>query len=361
MSAISTSKNSKQPAAASPVRSGRLPVDEPCLDTVQLAQLEQAFRRWADEPARRDIRLSRRRILLIFLLIRYTGAKLSEILHLDPFTDIDGQTVRIRACATGESCARAIGIAEPVGREIAATLRDPAFRQALANGFVVDPAFVRRKFYERAEDCGFAKHLSGPELIRRARAVELMRGNMPLPAVQKLLGYAAPNLTAVQVSFSEDELRQVTRLFIKKESARTTSARNSFFGKIVAIERGDVQARVTLVNLGGHRVASIITSESLDRLGLRPGQLITAEVKAPWIVLHRGRLRAGSSADNRLQGEITRINRGSVTSEYAVRLDEHTELCAIISTSAGESAGFAVGERVWAVFNAFSVILHADD
>jgi molybdenum-pterin binding domain len=342
---------------------GQLPSADngPCLDTVQLARLEQSFRRWAANTSRHDIRLSRRRILLVFLLIRYTGAKLNEILRLDPFTDINGQTICIRDCETESPCVRSIAIAEPLAGEIETILRDPAFRQTLTNGFAVDPAFVRRKFYECAETCGFPKHLCGPEMIRRARAVELMRGNMPLPAVQRLLGHASPSLTAVQVSFSEEELRQLTRLFIARESSRKTSARNSFFGKIIAIERGDVQARITLVNLSEHQVASIITSESLDRLGLRPGQLITAEVKAPWIILLRGQTTTGCSADNRLQGTIARINQGLVNSECVIRLDDHTELCALIATSEMDAAGFTVGEQVWALFNGFAVILHADN
>ena len=62
-----------------------------CLDTVQLTRLEQSFRQWAEGAPRSDVRLSRKRILLIFLLIRYTGAKLNEVLALDPFQDIDHQ------------------------------------------------------------------------------------------------------------------------------------------------------------------------------------------------------------------------------------------------------------------------------
>jgi len=363
MSPPSPDNKRRHPANDTPVRDDHLPLaeDGPCLDTVQLARLEQSFRQWIDATPRRDVRLSRRRILLVFLLIRYTGAKLNEILNLDPFADIAAQTVCIRDCEAEEPCARTIAIGEPLGREIRETLAEPDFRDSLTNLLAIDPAFVRRKFYERAEACGFPKHLGGPEMIRRARAVELVRGNMPLPAVQKLLGHSTPNLTAAQVSFSEEELHQVTKLFIERESSRKTSARNAFFGKIVAVERGDVQARITLINLGGHRVASIITRESLDRLGLRPGRLITAEVKAPWIMLQRGQALSGCSADNRMPGEIVRINRGAVSSEYVVRIDDTTELCALTSTSDGDALGFAVGEQVWAVFNGFAVILHAED
>ena len=54
-----------------------------CLDLIQLNRLEQALREWAGSPRRPDFALPRRRVLLIFLLIRYTGARLSEVLGLD--------------------------------------------------------------------------------------------------------------------------------------------------------------------------------------------------------------------------------------------------------------------------------------
>lgn len=338
-----------------------VPIDQsPCLDTVQLAQLEQSFRRWVEETPRRDVRLARRRILLVFLLIRYTGAKLSEVLALDPFADIEAQTVCIRDLDGAEPCQRSVTISAQLSREIRETLADPDFRSSLDKLFCVDPAFVRRKFYERAEACGFDKRLGGPEMIRRARAVELVRGNMPLPAVQKLLGHSTPNLTTAHVSFSDEELQRVTKLFMERESTRKTSARNAFFGKITDVQRGDIQARVTLVNLGGYQVTTLITLESLERLGLRPGKLITAEVKAPWVVLQGGTDLPACSADNCFQGEVARINRGTVSSEYLLRLADGTELCAVVSTSGGAVLDLAIGDRVWALFSCFAVTLHAD-
>lgn len=330
-----------------------------CLDTGQLNQLEQSFRQWVDASSRRDVQLSRQRILLIFLLIRYTGAKLNEVLALDPFIDIQQQMVCIRNPESGQQeCARTIVIAEPVADEIRQTLSEVDFRHSLTNLLAIDPAFVRRKFYERAEACGFAKQMAGPEMIRRARAIELMQSNMPLPAVQKLLGHSTPNLTAAHVSYSEEELQRVTRFFVEREASRKTSARNTFFGKICMIKRGDVQAQVTLVNPGGHRITTLITLESLDRLALQVGRLVTAEVKAPWVIIQPGETNGGSSADNRFAGEVMRINRGRISSEYVVRIDDGTELCATISTDSGNDLALQVGDRAWVLFNCFAVILH---
>ena len=112
------------------------------------------------------------------------------------------------------------------------------------------------------------------------------------------------------------------RIFVEKESSRKTSARNSFFGKIVGIKKGDVQSQVRLVTISGHAVSTIITNESLGRLGLKKGQLITAEVKAPWVLLQGGKEEPACSADNRFHGVITHVRGGKIVTEYTVRISE---------------------------------------
>jgi len=77
-----------------------------CLDPIQLNRFEQALREWADCSSRPDLMLSRKRVLLIFLLIRYTGARLNEVLGLDPMKDSTPK--RTRSCFA-RAPARAIG------------------------------------------------------------------------------------------------------------------------------------------------------------------------------------------------------------------------------------------------------------
>ena len=338
-----------------------IPHEDQCLDTVKLNRLEQSFRQWAETSARADVRVSRRRILIIFLLIRYTGAKLNEVLALDPFKDIDPirSSVFFRSADT-ESGPREVQISGELSREIQSALTDPSFRDALQNLFDVDPGFVRRKFYDRAHACGFSKRLGGPEMIRKARAVELMQANMPLPAVQKMLGHSTPNLTSSYVSFSADEIQQVTRLFMERESSRKTSARNSFFGKIQDIQRGDIQTRATLITTSGHSVTTVITNDSVERLGLKQGLLVTAEVKAPWVILQKCDEEPVCSAENRFNGVIASITRGKINTEYAVRISDGTELCAVVSTAGSRHLNLRQGDTVWVIFNCFSVVLHID-
>jgi len=336
------------------------PDQDKYLDIVQLHQLEQSFRAWTEATPRSDVRLARRRILLIFLLIRYTGAKLSEVLGIDPFQDIDFERQIICFGRMHEDSGRhhrKVQLPEALSREIRTIIADPAFKNTLQSILNVDPGFVRRKFYERAEACGIAKQLGAPEILRKSRAVELMQNDMPLPAVQILLGHSTPNLTSSYVSFSEDDIQQVTKLFMERESARKTSARNSFFGKIRTIRQGDIQTLVELLTIDGHRVTTVITNDSLLRLGLKVGRLITAEVKAPWVMLQKRDDKPECSADNIFNGVVERINPGEINTEYVVRISDVTKVCSIVTSESSRRLALEEGDRVWVLFNSVSVVL----
>jgi len=111
----------------------------------------------AESPNRSDIKLSRKRILLVFLLIRHAGAKLSEVLHLNPSEDIDYKRHIVRLCKggaeSGRPC-REVEISEALSAEVQKALDDAELKRVFDGLFWVDPGHVRRKFYERAESIG---------------------------------------------------------------------------------------------------------------------------------------------------------------------------------------------------------------
>jgi len=357
--------NARRPLPVPPAHARILSVPENarCLDAVQLQNLEQSFRDWAEAPRSPGLGMSRRRILLIYLLIRYTGARLNEVLKLDPQRDIDDQARSVvfrKAEREGAPAGRDVKIPEVLLTEIRKTLEIELARRTRRGFFSIDPGHVRRKFYERAAACGIPRELGAPEVIRRSRAVELMQGNVPLPVVQKILGHSTPNLAASYVKFSEEEMRRVEAFFVDRENRRKTSARNAFFGKIETLRKGDVQAWVEISTLGGYRIRAVITNHSLKRLGLKSGVLVAAEVKAPWVTVHRSADDLECSADNVLGGTVERIVRGKVTSEIVARIADGTEICAIVSEPSLKRLGLRPADRVWVAFNAFTVILHAD-
>jgi len=57
-------------------------------------------------------------------------------------------------------------------------------------------------------------------------------------------------------------------------------ARNQITGKVVAIKRGDVMSHIKFEVPAGATMASVITVESLDELGLKEGDSVRLVVKA---------------------------------------------------------------------------------
>jgi molybdopterin-binding protein len=58
-----------------------------------------------------------------------------------------------------------------------------------------------------------------------------------------------------------------------------SSARNRFPGLVTRVVRGEVVSQVE-VQAGPHRLVSVVTTESVDDLGLAPGVMAVATVKA---------------------------------------------------------------------------------
>lgn len=332
------------------------------LDTLQLSGLEKAFRAWAEAPRRRDVRAARRRLLLAFLLLRATGAKLGEVLALDADRDLDlpRGTVRLGRDPQAGDAGREVSIPGELARELAGALADPDLAGRRPLLFALDPGHLRRKFYERAKEAGLPRELVNPSALRRSRAIELLRENLPLPMVQKILGQSTANLAAAYLDVSDHDLLRVLRQHVEQEGRRTSSARNAFYGRVARVDRGDIQARVELATLGGHAIVAVITIHSLEALALRPGSFAFAEIKAPWVVLARHKDPPHSSAENRLSGVVESVSRGAVSSEVILGLADGARLCAILTTPSLDALALAPGAQAWALFSAFAVILKVD-
>lgn len=68
----------------------------------------------------------------------------------------------------------------------------------------------------------------------------------------------------------------------------TLSATNRFAGKIVEIARGDVMSKVVIEVTPAVRMGAVITTDSVDRLGLAIGSRAIAIIKATEVIVGRG-------------------------------------------------------------------------
>ncbi|GAB6126385.1 TOBE domain-containing protein [Humidesulfovibrio idahonensis] len=336
--------------------------DARCLDAAQIVQLEQSFRSWMDASRRRADYASRRRLWLIFLLLRSTGARLGEVLSLDPTRDLSLEQERPVA-RFGGADGREVPLPADVTRALREALEDPELAEGASRLFDMDQGHVRRKFYERAQAAGLPRDLASPSVLRRSLARQLMRQDVPLPVVQRLLGQSSADLTAAFSDYSEVEAGDIVEEYLKREERRKSSARNRFFGAVSAVVAGPVVSSVEITSLGGFKVVSVITQESVQRLGIKPGVLATADIKAPWVQLTAGDVEPTTTAANRYPAIVRRILTGEaagdqVSAEIMAELSDGTMLAAVITAESVRRLGLAVGSPVWASFGAFSVILN---
>lgn len=63
------------------------------------------------------------------------------------------------------------------------------------------------------------------------------------------------------------------------------SATNRFAGRVVKLVRGDVMSKVVVEVAPGIQIGSVITTDSVDRLGLRVGAPAIAVIKATEVIL----------------------------------------------------------------------------
>jgi molybdate transport system regulatory protein len=156
---------------------------------------------------------------------------------------------------------------------------------------------------------------------------------------------------AVIAGFSDD-WQLIGRIGMK------TSARNQWYGKVSAIQRGTVNDEVSLALPGGHSVVAVVTHESTETLGLAVGGEAVALVKASSVLLVADDGMAERlSTRNRLRGTVSAVQRGAVNAEVSLTLEGGAVVTAVVTNESVAELGIAEGQALVAAFKASSVIL----
>ena len=178
------------------------------LEGRQVARLTETFRIWYDEAPSGYIRRVRGRYWLAYLLLRFTGARIGEVLRMDDSRHIDFVLSEVWIPALGSQTLRATMRRVPVPPDVTTEVIEylaefPAMRGRV---FALDQGNFRREFYRRAEEAEIPRNLSHPHILRHSRAVEMLRAGVPLTAVQDLLGHMLSSTTAVYLEIQRSDI-----------------------------------------------------------------------------------------------------------------------------------------------------------
>lgn len=330
------------------------------LHVAELEALTAGFRAWTAAASHGRQRQARTRVLMVYLLLRFTGMKLGEVLALDDRTDLDVDKGLVHVRRSKDGLEREVPIPEWLARELRAMLDDPMFFRLRGSVLALDPGGVRRRFYEMAAHCGMPKLHVNPQVIRTSRAVELLRNGVPIPLVQTILGHKDVAMTAQYVLFSETQSQRILEHVIKKEAAVKVSARNTFPGVVASVRSGNILSEVVLDTAMGVQVVAIITHESMKSLNLGVGMPATAMIKAPWVVLVKEDAQVRTSARNQFCGTVSAVHEGQISAEVVVSLPGGATITSMVTDESIQRLGIAVGDAVCALFKAFSVIISVE-
>lgn len=155
-------------------------------------------------------------------------------------------------------------------------------------------------------------------------------------------------LSQFGVEFAED-VRLLDRVLVR------TSARNQFIARVHSIDEGIVQDRVVLELAGHRRFGALITRNSAEMLGIRPGCDVVALIKASSMsVIADDGDETPYANHNRLRGVVTGVHGDDDLTELSV--DTGRGLTAVAAL-ARPARAFGRGQNVWLAFHPASVIL----
>ena len=100
----------------------------------------------------------------------------------------------------------------------------------------------------------------------------------------------------------------------------------------------------------------MITQESAQTLGIVIGSEVHAMVKASSIMLLTDPAMR-ISAQNRFQGKVVRVHESGVSAEVVAALDSGITVAAVVTRDSVRNLAIVPESRVYAVFQATSVIL----
>jgi len=189
------------------VPTGKLPA---YLTEAQVNALTKAFQDWYDGSTE-GRRRQRGRYWLTYLVLRFTGARIGEVLLLNDTTDVNFREAEIRmpTLKRRQLVYRQVFVPQNVTAEIATYLAE--FPEMRGKVFKIYQSNFRRTFYERAKEAGIPKKLAHPHILRHTRAIELLRAGVPVTIVQDQLGHAYLTTTAVYLRISGQEAREILK------------------------------------------------------------------------------------------------------------------------------------------------------
>lgn len=139
-----------------------------------------------------------------------------------------------------------------------------------------------------------------------------------------------------------------------------TSARNAFYGTVVAIKSSEVEAQVILALQGEDKLSVTITQVSVQRLRLVVGSRVWALIKSTWVVLMEPQQAINSSADNCLCGRVKNWLDEGMNCEVTLALTGGNTITSVMTSDSARSLAITGDKALCALIDSSHIILGVD-
>lgn len=329
--------------------------DEKGLSDQELLAAESWYWQQYAESTSMRARRAHARLWCIFMLLRYGGLRLVEALALElGHMDWGSGIIHIQ----GEH-ARQVPLPATHCRRLRQMMEDPALFTPSGALLHCDASYVRRSLQQCGNACGLPAGLLSARSLRQTRILELVRQGLPAPVADMFAGRNRRQQSG-SIRYNLKAAQTLLREHVQRTSGLRTSARNVFHGRIEHLRASGIIVTVVLCTAGGLRVTAMITDESCKSLGLSKDMLVTASIKAPWIIIEpdQGQDKPPVTTRNCFRGTVERVRQDEMLAEILVNLPDGSQACALHVR--GESPIPPVSSSVWVIFKALSVILTLD-
>jgi len=185
------------------------------LNEEQLNSLITKFQEFYDRAKGTKTTRIRGRYFLMFLFLRFIGARISEVAGIDDQVDVDYRSgdvtlaVLKRHSPHKKNMRKTVSVPLQAVNELARYLAQ--YPEMKGKAFTVNRSNFFKLFQKLSLDCGIPKTLAHPHVLRHTRALEMIRAGVPLTIVQQILGHSNLNTTAVYLQFSGQEAKAILK------------------------------------------------------------------------------------------------------------------------------------------------------
>lgn len=185
------------------------------LNEKQLKILTAKFRDYYEKAPGPRIACIHGRYFLMFLFLRFTGARISEVAGINDQVDVDFRSADVTLAVLkrhnphNKNMRKTVSVPQQAVNKLARYLAQ--YPEMKGKAFAVNRSNFFRLFQKLTLECGFSKTLAHPHVLRHTRALEMVRAGVPLTIVQQILGHSNLNTTAVYLQFSGQEAKAILK------------------------------------------------------------------------------------------------------------------------------------------------------